>query len=462
MGKKLEAVQASIKEKAARWTAGENPVTNLSDEQKKCLLGVVRSPETKERLERLRIFREQEALQKGPGGLGAPTGAEAPAAWDWRNAFGGHDWTTLPKNQGFCGSCVAFGTIGALEALYKILRANYNLVPDYSEAHLFFCNNRQCNWGEPNYGWDVPYALDYLRDYGVPDDACFAYTDHDQPCATCPDWKQRVTQITGWKVITSQDEMKNWLANHGPLVADFDVYEDFRDHYTGGVYSHVYGKYLGGHCVLVVGYNDADKCWICKNSWFGTQWGEKGFFRIEYNQCTIDDEMYAIEGIQNVKQTFCLAGPTWNPCYAAPITCPKAPVYICYAGPNCHPAPHQVTCPPISFICPVAPTCHVLPIYMPGPIGPVRQYGATTPTPSTEETLVPVTIWVPKKAVEALLAYGNQKEQVGPEVAYQYALKAAEQAYCTTLAELGMTGEYAAFPGIKGCMRGPFQPKVNE
>ncbi len=37
----------------------------------------------------------------------------------------------------------------------------------------------------------------------------------------------------------------------------------------------------GGHAILIVGYDDAQGCWICKNSW-GTGWGESGFFRVKY------------------------------------------------------------------------------------------------------------------------------------------------------------------------------------
>ncbi|MDD1751809.1 MAG: C1 family peptidase [Methanotrichaceae archaeon] len=303
-GKALVAMQATMKEAGARWTAGENAVTELSEEHKLQYLGLVRSPETKNRLERLRQFKlSQKKLKRGAiVETGAAMRTAAPAAWDWRNAQGGHDWTTPPKDQGNCGSCVSFGTTGAMEALYKILKGDYELKPNYSEGHLFFCNKRQCIPGEPNYGWDVPDALDYLRDFGVPDDACFPYKDHDQSCNTCKDWKQRATSITAWKALNSQDEMKKWIATKGPIVSGFEVYEDFYN-YVKGVYSHVKGKLLGGHCVLVVGYNDADKCWICKNSWLGTKWGENGFFRIEYGQCGIDEEMYGIEGLQGIEDT---------------------------------------------------------------------------------------------------------------------------------------------------------------
>ena len=440
--KRKEAVLAAIKEKGARWTAGENPVPNLSDEQKQHLLGLVRSTKTKERLERHRIFKEQKGLEKAP--VCAPMGTGVPASWDWRNALGGHDWTTPPKDQGQCGSCVSFSTVGALEALYKILKGDSTLKPNYSEAHLFFCNNRHCHQklpdgnDDPLYGWDAPEALDYIRDYGVPDDSCFPYTDHDQPCNTCTDWKQKATHITGWKTISSSDEMKKWLSTRGPLVTGFDVYEDFQ-HYNGGVYSHVYGVYQGGHCVLVVGYNDADQCWICKNSWFGTQWGEGGFFRIEYGQCNIDAEMYAISGIQNLEPTptpicppaplipICPPNPVVHYCPPAPLTpiCPPNPVvHYCPPAPLkpiCPPNPVVHYCPPAPrIICPPAPIlrCPPLPIYYPP--GPITPYGTATPAP--EETLVQVTICVPKSTADAWTAYAAQQPQISQGAAPQYGL----------------------------------------
>ena len=60
------------------------------------------------------------------------------------------------------------------------------------------------------------------------------------------------------------------------------VYEDFM-HYKSGIYSYTTGKKLGGHAILLVGYNDAESYFIVKNSW-GTGWGEDGFFRIAYSE----------------------------------------------------------------------------------------------------------------------------------------------------------------------------------
>ncbi|HUI30360.1 MAG TPA: C1 family peptidase [Candidatus Acidoferrales bacterium] len=85
-----------------------------------------------------------------------------------------------------------------------------------------------------------------------------------------------------------------------PVLAGMEVYEDFAYYYTGGVYQHTFGNDLGGHAVVIVSYDDANSCWICKNSW-GGNWGERepgqidkagvnGYFRIAYGQCGIDAE----------------------------------------------------------------------------------------------------------------------------------------------------------------------------
>jgi C1A family cysteine protease len=39
---------------------------------------------------------------------------------------------------------------------------------------------------------------------------------------------------------------------------------------------------LGGHCVLLVGYDDTTQQFTCMNSW-GPHWGLDGFFKIPYN-----------------------------------------------------------------------------------------------------------------------------------------------------------------------------------
>jgi len=227
--------------------------------------------------------------------------------YDWRNESG-VDWTTPIKDQGDCGACVAFGTLASLEAILKIRYYNDSTKDiDLSEAHLFFCNDRYCFRDDPNPGWSMDPACDYLKNNGVPDDACFPYTDNNQPCSTCPDWESRIdhTKIPSWSHTMNVATMKENIVKNGPQITGIAVYTDFFD-YLSGIYEWVDGVLEGYHCVSVVGYDDANECWICKNSW-GTDWGEKGWFKIKYGECGIDDVfgMWNLVAPSPVKDPIC-------------------------------------------------------------------------------------------------------------------------------------------------------------
>ena len=79
---------------------------------------------------------------------------------------------------------------------------------------------------------------------------------------------------------------KQALAANGPVIAGMRVYEDFY-YYRSGTYRQAAGRYRGLHAVAVVGYDDAARHWIVKNSW-GGGWGEGGFINIGYGECGID------------------------------------------------------------------------------------------------------------------------------------------------------------------------------
>jgi uncharacterized protein YdeI (BOF family) len=62
-----------------------------------------------------------------------------------------------------------------------------------------------------------------------------------------------------------------------------------------------------GHALCVIGYDDTQQAWLCKNSW-GTGWGMGGYCYIAYGQCGIDAQMWGINGLTNVYPFFPAAG----------------------------------------------------------------------------------------------------------------------------------------------------------
>ena len=231
--------------------------------------------------------------------------SEIPDSFDWRNV-NETNWVTSVKNQGGCGSCVAFGCLSALESVVQIERGRI-FDCDLSEAFLFFCGDGSCSQG-----WYVSDAASFLKTNGVPDEACFPYEAKDMDCLSkASNWKQRIVSVETNGVVRNVRDIKEALVQYGPLVTSFDVYDDFQA-YSSGVYQHVWGDRVAGHAVAIIGYNDDPGYWICKNSW-GPGWGEDGFFRILYGECNIADPAFYFSGVGGNMQPSPPSNPTPKP-----------------------------------------------------------------------------------------------------------------------------------------------------
>ncbi len=281
-------LQAAIELSGASWQAGETSMTRLSDDQKRLRLGYVPGPNEPTFEEQEQIAKINQEVFKSARFKGEITAY--PASFDLRT--GG--FVTPVKDQGGCGSCVSFGTVATIEATMRRIRNNPALAIDLSEAQLFYCYARSQSRNCGN-GWWVAPAMDSAKT-GLALEASYPYTAGDQNCSNlATNWQSSAVKISGWHEIKSTADMKDWLANRGALAACFTVYNDFYS-YANGIYRHVAGDVVGGHCVSIVGYNDTEGYWIAKNSW-SANWGESGFFRIAYGQCGIDSSMFAVDGI---------------------------------------------------------------------------------------------------------------------------------------------------------------------
>jgi C1A family cysteine protease len=190
---------------------------------------------------------------------------------DWRNEGA----VTPVKDQGSCGSCWAFSTVGAIEGWNKIQRGQ---LVNLSEQELVDCDRSDggCSGGE----LDVPY--DYItHNKGLCQRSDYAYEGVDATCDTrkC---KTRYGNVNGCYYISpNNEEALRAAVDKGPVTVAIEADQLPFRFYNGGIFDY---KGCGNnldHGVLVVGYGEENgqKYWIVKNSW-GEDWGENGYIRM--------------------------------------------------------------------------------------------------------------------------------------------------------------------------------------
>lgn len=250
------------------WTfsVGENPATQYSLDQ---LCGLREPPN----------WRENAVFDPMTEKMLLPT------AFDWR------DSTTLPpaRNQGGCGSCWAFGTMGPLECNIKL---KDNVLVDLSEQWLVSCN--QDGWDCAGGWWAHDYhqwKTDPCNGTGAVYETDFPYTATNGTC-NCP--YNHHYLIDGWAYVGSSygvpsvDAMKQAIMLHGPISVAV-ISNSAMQAYTGGVFNSCATGDVN-HGVTLVGWDDSQGTsgvWIMRNSW-GTGWGEEGgYMRIQYGCSSI-------------------------------------------------------------------------------------------------------------------------------------------------------------------------------
>ncbi|KAK2916939.1 hypothetical protein Q8A67_001313 [Cirrhinus molitorella] len=213
----------------------------------------------------------------------ASPGAAVPDTVDWTK----EGYVTSVKQQGVCGCCWAFSSVGALEGL--LMKTTGQLV-NLSTQNLMDCSfsygNKGCKGGWPHYAFKYVIA-----NGGIDSESSYPYEGVEGQCRYSP--SHRAANCTNYYFVTGGDEeaLKQAVANFGPISVAVDATNMAL--YSRGVYNDPSCNNDVNHAVLVVGYGVDSvtglKYWLVKNSW-GTDFGEDGYIRMarnKNNMCSI-------------------------------------------------------------------------------------------------------------------------------------------------------------------------------
>jgi C1A family cysteine protease len=197
-------------------------------------------------------------------------------------------FVTPAKNQGSCGSCWAFASVGSVES--KLLMRGASPWPNVSEQQQVSCNTEMwgCNGGsmESLLFWAPPPE----PGNGPLPESIFPYTASDATACYNPSPSQMPYRVRNWHTLPQTIEaFKASLYEDGPSYWRYDVHADFSAFWDKAKPGAVYkwdGKaaFEGGHAVLLIGWDDTKQALLLKNSW-----GEKsgpdanGTFWISYS-----------------------------------------------------------------------------------------------------------------------------------------------------------------------------------
>jgi C1A family cysteine protease len=206
-----------------------------------------------------------------------PLLAPKPASIDLR------PYCTPVENQGNIGSCTGHAITSAIEVLLKRRGASTEL------SRLFVYYQERLLEGTVSID-----AGAYIRDgikacyqWGTPQEKLWAYNTRFWSVKPTPAaYADALTRkITRYERCTNFDAVKAALSAGFPVVVGFLVYPSFLSASVAktGVmpYPGAKERPLGGHAVCLVGYDDATRRFIVKNSW-GASWGDRGYFYMDY------------------------------------------------------------------------------------------------------------------------------------------------------------------------------------
>jgi len=202
-------------------------------------------------------------------------------AFDWRLS----GKVSPVRDQGGCGSCWAFATMGAYEGSYLIRNGGS---VDSSEQDVLDCNTSGYSCGG---GF---WAFDFVIARGDAAESAYPYSAVKGACkSSIPDSYYAVTWafVKPGGATPSVAEMKQALCEYGPLAVAVRVTPAFQA-YTGGVFNELDSRACN-HGVTLIGWDDSKGAWLIKNSW-GKYWGdtcgygsEKGYMWIAYGSNNI-------------------------------------------------------------------------------------------------------------------------------------------------------------------------------
>ena len=213
-------------------------------------------------------------------------------------------YCSLIENQGNLGSCTGNAIAGAIELLHK--RQNRTL--DISRLFIYYYERVLIGTVNYDSGAYIRDGIKVCYKYGAPTENLWPYNISKfrsvPPKTALIDAAKR--KVTSYQRAADFNQVIDAITSGYPVTIGFSVYSSFDSPVVAKTGIMPYPntnkeRLLGGHAVLLVGYNKYNNTFIARNSW-GTGWGDRGYFYMPFQviqNTRMSSDFWVIKSINN-------------------------------------------------------------------------------------------------------------------------------------------------------------------
>lgn len=209
---------------------------------------------------------------------------------------------STPYDQGTLGSCTSNAWAAYLRARMVMLK----LEPfDASRLAIYYGEREIEGTINEDAGAEIRDGMKVVNKNGIAPETLWPYVVSkftQAPPAVYNTEALKTIATVYERVEPTLNHMKAAVFQNGGFVFGFSVYESFENKWlkkdTMPMPSKT-EKILGGHAVVAVGYSDAKKAFLIRNSW-GTSWALSGYFWMPYDFITntnVADDFWTVSKI---------------------------------------------------------------------------------------------------------------------------------------------------------------------
>ena len=188
------------------------------------------------------------------------------------------------EDQGRLGSCTGNAIAGAIELLMK----RNNKFADISRLFIYYYERLLENTVNYDSGAYIRDGIKACYTYGAATENLWPYDIskfRNRPSIDAVNDASR-RKVKLYERVADFNGVINAIDNGYPVTIGFDVYSSFDSPTVARTGIMPYPNLrketlLGGHAVLIVGYNKNNDTFIVRNSW-GKYWGDNGYFYMPF------------------------------------------------------------------------------------------------------------------------------------------------------------------------------------